>query len=154
MALAIGLNQEQFTFRMVGASRREDRIRITADWILAQFEQFYRDFLEVPHRARTAFEQQNHGTSIWLSRHRLSLYSSRIHRLGAYLQAVQPNISNDVEFLNCSPPILGTSGEDADDLFASTDPGNAAKRVLTQLSWLGSISSEGALFDLIGRKRA
>ena len=61
---------------------------------------------------------------------------------------------NDVEFLNCSPPILGTSGEDAEDLFEATDPGNAAKRILTQLAWLGSISSEGALFDLIGRKRA
>ena len=100
MALAIGLNQEQFTFRMVGASRREDRIRITADWILAQFEQFYREFLEVPYQAKQAFEQQHHGTSIWLSRHRLSLYSSYIHRMGAYLQAIQPNISVDVSFLN------------------------------------------------------
>ncbi len=100
MTTAIDKSQERFNFRMIGAARREDRIRITADWVLAQFEQFYRDFLEVPHRARTAFEQQNHATSIWLSRHRLSLYSSRIHRLGAYLQAVQPNISNDVEFLN------------------------------------------------------
>ena len=61
---------------------------------------------------------------------------------------------NDVEFLNCSPPILGTSGEGAEDLFAPADPGNAAKRILTQLAWLGSISSEGALFDLIGRRRA
>jgi len=99
MALAIGLNQAQFTFRMIGASRREDRIRITADWILAQYEQFYRDFLEVPYRAREAFEQQNHGVSIWLSRHRLSLYSNYIHRMGAYLKAIQPNISTDANFL-------------------------------------------------------
>ncbi len=100
MALAIGLDQAQFTFRMVGASRREDRIRITADWILTQYEQFYREFLEVPYRAREAFEQQNHGVSIWLSRHRLSLYSDYIHRMGAYLKAVQPNISTDANFLN------------------------------------------------------
>ena len=99
MALAIGLNQAQFTFRMIGASRREDRIRITADWILTQYEQFYRDFLEVPYRAREAFEQQNHGVSIWLSRHRLSLYSDYIHRMGAYLKAVQPSISTDANFL-------------------------------------------------------
>ena len=85
---------------MVGASRREDRIRITADWILAQYEQFYREFLEVPYRAREAFEQQNHGVSIWLSRHRLSLYSNYIHRMGAYLKAIQPNISTDANFLN------------------------------------------------------
>ena len=100
MALAIGQNQAQFAFRMIGASRREDRIRITADWILSQYEQFYREFLEVPYRAREAFEQQNHGISIWLSRHRLSLYSDYIHRMGAYLKAIQPNISTDANFLN------------------------------------------------------
>jgi len=100
VALAIGLDQAQFTFRMVGASRREDRIRITADWILSQYEQFYREFLEVPYRAREAFEQQNHGVSIWLSRYRLSLYSDYIHRMGAYLKAIQPNISTDANFLN------------------------------------------------------
>ena len=99
MALAIGLNQAQFTFRMIGARRREDRIRITADWILSQYEQFYREFLEVPYRAREAFERQNHGVSIWLSRHRLSLYSDYIHRMGAYLKAIQPNISTDANFL-------------------------------------------------------
>ena len=100
MALAIGNNQQRFTFRMVGAARREDRIRITAEWVMAQFDQFYNQFLEVPHQAKAAFEQQNHATSIWLSRHRLSLYSSRIHRMGAYLKAIQPNISFDVDFLN------------------------------------------------------
>jgi len=100
MALAIGMDQEQFTFRMIGASRREDRIRITAEWVLAQFEQFYREFLEVPYQAKSAFEQQHHSTSIWLSRYRLSLYSSYIHRMGAYLKAIQPNISVDANFLN------------------------------------------------------
>ena len=100
MALAIGMDQEQFTFRMVGASQRKDRIRITAEWVLAQFEQFYREFLEVPYQAKNAFEQQHHSTSIWLSRYRLSLYSSYIHRMGAYLKAIQPNISIDAKFLN------------------------------------------------------
>ncbi len=100
MALAIGSDQERFTFRMVGASNRENRIRITAEWVLAQFDQFYSEFLEVPYRAKAAFEQQHHSTSIWLSRHRLSLYSSYIHRMGAYLQAIQPNISVDASFLN------------------------------------------------------
>jgi isocitrate dehydrogenase kinase/phosphatase len=94
------VNLEQFTFRLVGASNRENRIRITAEWVLAQFEQFYQEFLEVPYQAKAAFEQQHHSTSIWLSRHRLSLYSSYIHRMGAYLQAIQPNISVDASFLN------------------------------------------------------
>ena len=100
MALAIGLDQERFTFRMVGAASREHRIRITAEWVLAQFEQFYSEFLDVPYRARTAFEEQHHSTSIWLSRYRLSLYSSYIHRMGAYLKAIQPNVSVDANFLN------------------------------------------------------
>ena len=52
MALAIGIDQEQFTFRMVGAARREDRIRMTAEWVLVQFEQFYTEFLEVPYQAK------------------------------------------------------------------------------------------------------
>ena len=99
MALAIGDNQQEFTFRMVGAARREDRIRYCAEWIRQQFEEFYAEFLEVPYRARSAFEQQHHGTSIWLSRHRLSLYSSYIHRMGAYLKALQPNVSFDAGFL-------------------------------------------------------
>ncbi len=93
-------NQQDFTFRMVGASRRGERIRITAEWVLQQFDQFYREFLEVPYQAKAAFEQQNHGVSIWLSRHRLSLYSSYIHRMGAYLKAVQPNVSFDADFLD------------------------------------------------------
>ncbi|MDH3448501.1 MAG: bifunctional isocitrate dehydrogenase kinase/phosphatase, partial [Gammaproteobacteria bacterium] len=100
MALAIGIDQELYSFRMIGASRREDRIRITAQWVLSQFDQFYAEFLAVPYQAKTAFEQQHHSTSIWLSRHRLSLYSSYIHRMGAYLKAVQPDVSVDASFLN------------------------------------------------------
>jgi len=100
MALAIGIDQEHYSFRMIGAARPEDRIRITAQWVLAQFDQFYAEFLAVPYQAKTAFEQQHHSTSIWLSRHRLSLYSSYIHRMGAYLKAVQPDVSVDASFLN------------------------------------------------------
>ncbi len=61
---------------------------------------------------------------------------------------------NDVEYLNCAPPILDTDGEDATSLFAATDPGTRYQRVVTQLSWLGSIAREGSLFDVIGRRRA
>jgi 2-polyprenyl-3-methyl-5-hydroxy-6-metoxy-1,4-benzoquinol methylase len=60
---------------------------------------------------------------------------------------------NNVEFLNASPAILGTDGEDTANLFARTSPGNRGQRLLTQLSWLGTIAREGALFDLIGRRK-
>ncbi len=59
---------------------------------------------------------------------------------------------NDIEYLNCSPAILGTDGEDSGSLFRNTSPGTAYQRVVTQLSWLGTIAREGALFDVIGRK--
>ncbi len=60
---------------------------------------------------------------------------------------------HDVELLNCSPPILNTAGEDNADLFAPSKPGTRAQRLLTQLGWLTTIAREGALFDLIGRRR-
>ena len=65
-------------------------------------------------------------------------------------------VENDIEYLNCSPAILGTDGEDAESagkLFQPTRPGNAYQRVVTQLSWIGTIAREGALFDIIGRKK-
>lgn len=59
---------------------------------------------------------------------------------------------NNIEYLNCSPPILNTDGESALSLFTSTRPGNNYQRVVTQLSWLSTIAREGGLFDLVGRK--
>jgi len=60
---------------------------------------------------------------------------------------------NNIEFLNCSPPIMGTNAEDGDGLFASTDPATRYQRIVTQLSWVGTIAREGGLFDVIGRKK-
>ena len=60
---------------------------------------------------------------------------------------------NDIEYLNTSPSVLGTNGESAESLFDQTDPGSAYQRVITQLFWLGTIAREGALFDVIGRKK-
>ncbi len=59
---------------------------------------------------------------------------------------------NGVEFLSCSPAILGSDGESAAGLFARTDRGTAYQRSVTQLSWLFTIAREGALFDMIGRR--
>jgi SAM-dependent methyltransferase len=72
------------------------------------------------------------------------------HSIGEVLRWFE---ENDVEFLKCSPPILGTNGESASDLFSSTSPGSGYQRLVTQLSWIGTIAREGSLFDLIGRRR-
>ena len=61
---------------------------------------------------------------------------------------------NEIEFLNCSPPILDTTGETGEDLFAISDAGTHYQRIITQLTWLTSIAREGALFDVIGRRQA
>ena len=47
--------------------------------------------------------------------------------------------------------ILGTSP--GADMFAPVDRGSTLARLATQFAWLGSISSEGALFVMIGRRR-
>jgi carbamoyltransferase len=61
---------------------------------------------------------------------------------------------NDVSYLNCRPAILGSGLRQGDGMFAATSPGSRLGRVLTQLSWLGSIAAEGALFVMIGRRNA
>ena len=58
---------------------------------------------------------------------------------------------NQIDYLGCYPPILGT--EPGDNLFAPTEPGTRLSRLATQFGWLGSISSEGALFVMIGRRK-
>jgi SAM-dependent methyltransferase len=61
---------------------------------------------------------------------------------------------NGVDYLNCVPPILDTDGDSAASYAAKTDPGDRFRRVITQLSWIGTIAREGALFDMFGRRRA
>lgn len=59
-----------------------------------------------------------------------------------------------VEYMNCSPAILGTDGESAGSLFDQTSSGDSYRRIVTQLGWLGTIAREGALFDVVGRRKA
>jgi SAM-dependent methyltransferase len=60
---------------------------------------------------------------------------------------------NNVVFLNCFPPIMGTNGEEAANLFSATSAGTHYQRMVTQVSWIGTIAKEGSLFDMIGRKK-
>jgi SAM-dependent methyltransferase len=71
------------------------------------------------------------------------------HSIGEVLEWFR---ENGVTYLNASPPILGTAGEDAPSLFAETDPGTPYQRLVTQLAWLATIAREGALFDVVGRR--
>ena len=60
---------------------------------------------------------------------------------------------NGITYLSCSPPILGAVRDGkGNGLFSPTPPGSKFSRTATQLSWLGTISSEGALFEMVGRR--
>ena len=60
---------------------------------------------------------------------------------------------NNIEYINCSPPILGShTNTGPNSLFTESDPVGSYERLITQLGWISSISREGALFDVIGRK--
>jgi SAM-dependent methyltransferase len=72
------------------------------------------------------------------------------HSIGEVLRWFE---ENQIEFVNCIPRILGSSGEDVPEFFGASDAGTAYQRVVTQLSWLGTIAREGSLFDMIGRRR-
>lgn len=61
---------------------------------------------------------------------------------------------NDIEFLNCVPPILGTSGEESGDLLGPSEIATKGQRLVTQFLWLFSIAREGAIFAMVGRKRS
>jgi len=60
--------------------------------------------------------------------------------------------ANNVDYLSCEPPIIGTKANGSGDMAVARPAGSKAVRVLTQLSWLGSIGWEGALFVMVGRK--
>jgi SAM-dependent methyltransferase len=59
---------------------------------------------------------------------------------------------NRVKYLSCIPSITRTAQGTHESLFAGTDLGSHGRRVLAQLSWLGTIASEGALFVMVGQR--
>ena len=62
---------------------------------------------------------------------------------------------NGVSYLNSSPRIAGsTYASEQRDMFAGTNPGPKPARILSQISWLKGLSSEGGLFVMIGRRGA
>ena len=66
------------------------KVALTAGWILQEFDAYYIESRGIPKLAQQAFEQCDHGTSLTLSRRRLSIYSESIHRLGPRLTTALP----------------------------------------------------------------
>ena len=66
------------------------KVALTAGWILQEFDAYYIESRGIPELAQQAFEARDHGTSLTLSRRRLSIYSESIHGLGPRLVAALP----------------------------------------------------------------
>jgi len=62
--------------------------------------------------------------------------------------------ANDIDYLNCYPPIIGAKSEGTKGLLTASKPSSHAARIATQLGWLGTIAAEGALFMMAGRRAA
>ena len=61
---------------------------------------------------------------------------------------------NDLEFVRAVPPVrVGETFAPSDRLFQSTELGPRWEHWIAQLKWFFTISREGALFDIIARKR-
>src|SRR5262245_11811340 len=58
---------------------------------------------------------------------------------------------NKLVLLGLQPAVIGSNNANSNGAFAS-GLGTKMTRVLTQLSWLGTIASEGALFVMLGRR--
>jgi len=83
---------------IAAAASDRDRITLTAQWILREFDAYYQESREIPTRAREAFERRDPRTTLALSRRRLSVYNDSINALGPALQRAFPVLA-DIERL-------------------------------------------------------
>ena len=80
---------------IANATREDEKIQLTARWILNQFDAYYTESRNIPWLAKEAFERRDPPTSIWLSKRRLSMYSECINTMGPKLKAVYPEVAAD-----------------------------------------------------------
>jgi isocitrate dehydrogenase kinase/phosphatase len=86
--------QEAYS-RLEGATDSAARIAMTAQLILAIYDDFYRQLCEYPHRAQRAFETMDPHASIRISQERLGLYSRYIAEHGPRILAAVPALAAD-----------------------------------------------------------
>jgi isocitrate dehydrogenase kinase/phosphatase len=84
-----------FAARAEATLDKAERIALATEWILREFDDYYAESRQIPGLAEVAFDKRDHGTSVTLSRKRLSLYSVCIERLGAQIKEVFPELAED-----------------------------------------------------------
>ncbi len=87
------INGVQDADHITDARSEEEKIELTARWILDQFDAYYVESRNIPWLAKQAFERRDPPTSIWLSKRRLSMYSDCINTMGPKLKAVYPQVA-------------------------------------------------------------
>ena len=130
-------------FVVVGLYHRFGRI---PSWVRARLIRIFGPGIDRVARSHIDDEEKS---KIWIRDQYFNPHESW-HSIGEVLRWFK---ENDVQFLNCVPPILGTNGEMAEELFAESNPGTRYQRIVSQLSWMATIAREGAVFDMIGRRR-
>lgn len=88
-------SKRDFAADIEGAGTEDGKAGLTADWILAEFDAYYRESRQIPERAQRAFEGRDHNESLALSKRRLFFYSSAIRDLGAQLATAFPRLAED-----------------------------------------------------------
>lgn len=88
-------NNQQFVQAIADASSENEVYKLSADWILHEFDRYYSEFQSVPAVAKLAFEQRNPGLSISISKERLSMYSNSMRNLGEQLKRALPLMAED-----------------------------------------------------------
>ena len=81
-----------YAARLAAAADERARIELTAEWILAVFDTFYAEFLELTWAAKAAFERRDHPTAVANARRRLGLYNATVYPLADELQAAYPQL--------------------------------------------------------------
>jgi isocitrate dehydrogenase kinase/phosphatase len=74
-----------------------EKIRLTAAWVLQEFDDYYSESRQIPGEAQIAFERRDPGTSLALSKKRLSHYSESVERLGFRLKQCFPMLAENEE---------------------------------------------------------
>jgi isocitrate dehydrogenase kinase/phosphatase len=121
---------------LVGHAKGEARkVALAAGWILQEFDAYYIESRGIPEQAQAAFEARDHGTSLALSRRRLSIYSESIHALAPALVAALPYLAESERLWRAVEEIylpLISGRYEADLAFAYI---NSVRRVIHRDEW-------------------
>ena len=88
----------EYARRVAAAGSIDERLHLTARWILAEFDAYYVESRNIPTLAKSAFERRDPATSLDLSLRRLSVYSVSVHSFAHRLREALPSVAEDETF--------------------------------------------------------